>query len=158
MTEKVYRLVACLLPPLLIGFIGGLFTNHSVTTWYQELAKPPFTPPDGIFFPVWTSLYLLMGLSCFLLVENKQFFGLNKYLYISQLIVNGSWTFLFFYLESPTLGLLNICVLWVLIGLMIRSFVHSQPVAGYLQIPYFLWVSFALYLNYEIWRLNIAGV
>ena len=157
MTHKLFRLLFCLLPPLFVGYIGGLFTRSSVEIWYQELSKSPLTPPDEVFFPVWTTLYLLMGLSCYLLVEKKQFGPLNFSLYSLQLLLNLSWTYLFFYLQSPTLGLVDICLLWFVIGMMIRSFIHSNKAAGFLQIPYFLWVTFAAYLNFEIWRLNYAG-
>lgn len=141
---------------LAAGFIGSYFTQSSVSTWYVTLAKPSFNPPSWVFAPVWTILYILMAVSKYIIcllpanIEKKE----AIIVFFTQLILNVLWSFTFFYLRSPLLGFINIIVLWVMIIFMIIRFYKLSPIAAWLQVPYFLWVSFASILNYYLWQLN----
>jgi tryptophan-rich sensory protein len=154
--KKIIKLIFAILICQLAGIIGSFFTAPSVRTWYQTIQKPTFTPPNWLFAPVWTTLFLLMGISLYLILirrTNKQvklgllFFGI-------QLLLNIIWSVLFFGLRNPLLGLIEIVILWVFILLTIISFWKIDKRASYLLIPYILWVSFAMLLNFYIWRLN----
>jgi tryptophan-rich sensory protein len=157
-TKEVLTLVISILICQCAGFIGSLFTRPSIPTWYATLIKPVFTPPNEIFSPVWITLFLLMGISLFLiwrrgLTENMVrvaiiFFG-------SQLIFNILWSVLFFGFKSPLAGFIDIIVLWVAIALTIFYVFKVSKTAGVLLLPYFVWVSFAAVLNGFIWRLNL---
>lgn len=140
-----------------VGIISTPFTLAAIPTWYSTLNKPPFSPPNWIFGPVWTTLYFLMGISAFLIwqkgLKKKQVKEALLY-FVAQLFFNFIWSILFFGLKSPTLGLFDILVLWVLILVtMIKFYKISKP-AAYLLIPYILWVSFATILNLSIVLLN----
>jgi benzodiazapine receptor len=139
------------------GVIGSVFTTPAIPTWYATLIKPSFTPPNWIFSPVWISLYLLMGISVFLVwrkgIENPQV-NLALRFFIVQLILNSLWSVLFFGLRSPFLGLVEIIILWIFILLTILYFFRVSKTAGILLWPYILWVSFAAVLNFSLWRLN----
>ncbi len=142
---------------LLIGALSGFATQSSVDTWYPELAKPDFTPPNWLFAPVWTLLYILMGIAAGLVWAR----GLHHiwvktalYYFGFQLLINGSWSLVFFGLQNPPVAMGVIIVLAVLIVLTIRSFrVVSKP-AAWLMVPYLLWVLFASMLNLRIVQLN----
>ena len=153
----ILKLVASVILCQLAGFLGSLFTTPAIPTWYATLVKPTFNPPNWVFAPVWTGLYLLMGISAFLVWRK----GLDNHLansglriFILQLVLNTLWSFLFFGLKSPLLGLIEILLLWIAIILTILSFFRSSKVAGILLLPYILWVSFAAILNLSLWRLN----
>lgn len=156
--KGVLALVICILLCQCAGFIGSLFTRPSISTWYATLEKPIFTPPNWIFSPVWITLFLLMGISLFLiwrrgLAERKvrvalTFFG-------AQLVFNIVWSVLFFGLRSPLAGFIDIALLWIAIALTIFYFLKVSKMAGVLLIPYIVWVSFAAVLNGYIWRLNL---
>jgi len=140
------------------GVIGSIFTTPAIPGWYAALVKPSFTLPNWVFAPVWTSLYLLMGISVFLVWRK----GLDNHLvnsalrlFIVQLVLNTFWSILFFGLRSPLLGLVEIIILWVAILLTILSFFRVSKIAGILLLPYILWVSFAAILNFSLWRLNL---
>jgi len=135
---------------------GGLFTAQSVGTWYLTLQKPAFTPPGWLFGPVWTLLYLLMGLSLYL-IWNARDTGAKKpaiVLFTVQLILNISWSLAFFGMQSIIGGLMIIVSLWLAIGLTIYRFLRISRLAAGLLIPYLVWVSFATILNHALWRLN----
>jgi tryptophan-rich sensory protein len=139
------------------GVIGAIFTTSAVPTWYATLRKPPFTPPGWIFSPVWISLYLLMGVSAFLVWskgwgDSRVRVALS--LFAVQLVLNASWSIMFFGLRSPFAGLVNIVTLWVFILLTTLYFFKVSYTAGTLLVPYILWVSFAAVLNFSIWKLN----
>ncbi|MCK9581035.1 MAG: tryptophan-rich sensory protein [Methanoregula sp.] len=142
---------------LLAGYIGSIFTIPAIPTWYAGLAKPDFSPPAWVFAPVWTVLYILMGISLFLLlrqgIKNKKvLFALV--LFILQLILNTGWSYLFFGLQSTFLGFMGIIALWlVLLCTMIQEF-RVTVAGGALLIPYFLWVTFATYLCYTVMMMN----
>jgi len=142
---------------LFAGFIGSYFTTPAIPTWFATLQKPSFAPPNWVFAPVWTSLYILMGISLFLVwqkgLENKTVKA-AIYLFAGQLVLNALWSFVFFGLRSPLLGLIEIIILWIAILATILSFMKISRTAAYLLIPYILWVSFASIVNFSIWSLN----
>jgi tryptophan-rich sensory protein len=153
----IKKFIISLLVCLAAGFLGSIFTTPSIPTWYASLAKPSFNPPNWLFAPVWTILFILMGISAFLVWQKglkKK--GVKKALgfFLAQLIFNVLWSFLFFKFHSPFLALLDIIFLWFLILLTIFKFFKINNTAGLLLIPYLLWVSFASILNYAIYRLN----
>jgi tryptophan-rich sensory protein len=135
----------------LAGVIGSVFTSKSVSTWYTTISKPSFNPPNWLFAPVWISLFLLMGVSLFL-VWKKDNKGLI--IFFIQLFFNILWSIAFFGLKSPLFGFIIIIVLWILILLTIIRFFKISKLAGWLLIPYILWVSFASILNFSIWIIN----
>lgn len=140
--------------PLIIGFLGSFFTMNSVSGWYQTLIKPSFNPPSWIFGPVWTVLYILMGISLYLILTRQKKNKLPLAIFSAQLFFNGIWSFLFFGMHNPLLALIDILVMWVLIVITIVVFHKISKLASYLLIPYIMWVSFATVLNYFILVLN----
>jgi benzodiazapine receptor len=149
--------VICLVIPLAIGAFGSLLTMESVKTWYTTLNKPSFNPPNEIFGPVWSSLYILMGISSYLVWKERKSFTGYKWavgLYFSQLILNLMWSFLFFYQHQIGLALVEIIILLIAIISTAVVFYKVNKAAGLLFIPYILWVSFASYLTYSIFILN----
>lgn len=133
------------------GIVGSLFTFQSVSGWYPTLTKPFFNPPSFVFGPVWITLYLLMGVSLYLIWGKKK--TKLKWFWV-QLILNAFWSIAFFGLKSPILGLLVILLLEVSIILTIKSFSKANKTAAYLLYPYLFWVSFATILNLSIVALN----
>ncbi len=136
--------------------LGGFFTNRSVKTWYKTLTKPSWNPPDKVFAPVWTTLFFMIALAGWLVWERLPEGGDYQpiILFGIQLILNIGWSALFFSLRRPDLALLEIIILWLFIVLTTISFWSVYYVAGVLFLPYLLWVSFAVFLNFTIWRLN----
>ena len=139
--------------PFLASAIGGFFTASSVSTWYVELVKPSFNPPSWIFGPVWTLLYLLMGISLYLVWIKKS--DKNAFiLFGTQLVLNALWSILFFGLNAPLYAFIEIILLWGFIFATIFYFYKIDKVSAYLLLPYILWVSFAAILNLAIFILN----
>lgn len=139
-----------------IGILGSFFTISEITTWYATLNKPFFNPPNWIFGPVWTSLYALMGVSIFLMLEQKLKNEENKiiFLFSLQLFLNFLWSVIFFGFHLPLLALIEILLLWgSILYLIIKFYKYSKP-ASFLLVPYLLWVSFATLLNASIVILN----
>ena len=136
--------------------LGGYFTFISVETWYQTLNKPSFNPPDWVFGPVWTTLYILMGVSIWLIWKKEP--SKNRTIGIRifwlQLFFNVFWTYLFFGIQRIDLGLLEIIFLIFLICINIIYFYKINKIASYLLIPYLFWVLYASLLTYNIWILN----
>jgi translocator protein len=151
--KKIWKLVISLLLPFLASAIGGLFTASSVSTWYLEITKPSFNPPSWIFGPVWTALYLLMGISLYL-VWIKKYDRTAFTLFGVQLFLNALWSFLFFGLQEPFYAFLEIILLWAAILLTMIYFYRINKASAYLLVPYILWVSFAAVLNFAIFILN----
>lgn len=154
---NISKLLASVLLCQLAGVIGSIFTSSSLEDWYFLLEKPPFNPPSWIFFPVWTVLYTLMGISLYLVLEK----GLQNsevkkgvLMFSFQLGLNSLWSFLFFGLKSPYYAFVEIIFLWIVIFLTILQFRTISKTASYLLIPYIVWVSFAALLNYYLWILN----
>jgi benzodiazapine receptor len=155
--KDVFKLIISILICQGAGFTGSLFTRPSIPTWYATLEKPSFTPPNGLFSPVWIMLFALMGISLFLvwrtgLTERKSRIALG--FFGAQLIFNILWSVSFFGLRSPLVGLIDIAVLWIAIALTIFYFFKISKLAASLLLPYIVWVSFAVVLNFSIWMLN----
>lgn len=149
--NKFAKLVLLVLLCESAGVIGSFFTFQSVSTWYPTLTKPFFNPPAFIFGPVWTTLYVLMGVSLYLVWGKKK---TKLKWFWKQLFLNALWSIAFFGLKSPILGLLVILLLEVSIILTIKSFSRVNKTAAYLLYPYLFWVSFATLLNLSIVALN----
>jgi len=139
------------------GIVGSLFTSGSVDTWYQEISRPPFTPPDWLFAPVWISLYFLMGISAYLVwkkgAEKKEVKTALAIFFI-QLGLNSIWSILFFGLHWILIAFIEILFLWIAILFMMVKFYPLSKTAALIQIPYILWVSFAAVLNFSFAALN----
>lgn len=139
------------------GLIGSWFTMPAISGWYSELIKPSFNPPNWLFGPVWFTLYTMMGVAAFLVWEKgmkKKEVRLALTLFGIQLIFNSLWSFVFFGLQNLGLALVVIVILWLLILLLIKGFWTISRKAGWLLIPYILWVSYASLLNASIFLLN----
>lgn len=157
MKKRILYIAIGILVCLLIGFLSSIATQSSVNDWYTTLNKPSFTPPNELFAPVWTALYIMMGISAGM-VWSKGYHHIwvktALYHFVFQLLFNALWSIVFFGLKNPLLGLVVILVLLTLIMLTIKWFrIISRP-AAYLLVPYVLWVGFAAVLNYRIWALN----
>jgi len=155
--NKFLRLIISLLLPQLAGGIGALFTFKAISSWYQFLNKPSFSPPNWLFGPAWMSLYILMGISSFLIWQEKEKnekAGKILKIYFLHLFLNAAWSIFFFGLRNILLGFLEIIVLWLVIGYLLISFFKIKKIAAFLWLPYFLWVSFAMILNFAILKLN----
>lgn len=141
---------------LAAGGLGGLVTTPAIPTWYAQLEKPTWTPPDWLFGPAWTTLYLLMAVAAWLVWRRGGFAAQRRPLtvFLVQLALNAAWSFLFFGLRNPGLALAEIVVLWVMIVATLLAFRRVSTVAALLLVPYLLWVTFAAALNFEVWRLN----
>lgn len=142
---------------LSIGALGGFATAQSVKTWYQLLNKPSFNPPNWLFAPVWTSLYILIAIAAYLVWVKRdqvQHFPRTVAIYFIQLILNLAWSFIFFYLHEIGFALAEIIVLLIVVILNAVMFYKIDKWAGLLFIPYILWVSFASFLTYNLFILN----
>jgi len=137
-----------------VGLLGSLWTQAGVRTWYPTLVKPSFNPPAWLFGPVWTALYVLMGVAVALVWHKSMRINVAVALFIVQLVLNALWSLLFFKLRSPFWGLVDIFALWILLFLTLVQFFRIQATAGWLLLPYLLWVSFATVLNAAIFWLN----
>ena len=155
--NKNIKLIISLSIPILVGSIAGFFTSGAIKGWYALVNKPSFNPPNWIFAPMWSLLYILMGYACFLIwksiVENK-IKSKALTIYAIQLFLNFMWSFLFFYFQNPALALIDIVLMIITISITIKYFYPISKLAAYLLVPYLLWVMFATALNFEIWRLN----
>ena len=154
--NNIFKLVIAVGVSLGAGAVGSVFTMLSVqSSWYAELAKPVFNPPAWVFGPVWTTLYILMGISLWLIWKSDSL-EKNKAicLFLVQLALNAIWSPIFFGVQSLGNALATIVLLWAAIVLTILIFKKISRPAAWLLVPYILWVSFAGYLNYTIWMLN----
>jgi translocator protein len=152
--KSIIGLIIWAMITFLAGFIGSRFMPGE---WYTHLAKPSFTPPNWIFAPVWTLLYIFMAVAAWLVWKDH---GLAKAeiplsLFILQLGLNAMWSWLFFGLHKPGMAFLDIIALWICILAMILTFWSHSRLAGALMIPYLAWVSFASALNFAVWQMNI---
>lgn len=150
MPKSISKLIFSIGICLGAGILGSVFTFSSIPTWYATLNKPSFSPPNWIFAPVWTILYILMGISLYRVWTNKKV----PTVFWVQLILNALWSIIFFGMRNPTLALVDIVVLWIAIVLTIKAFSKIDKLAGQLLIPYLAWVSFASILNLSIVLLN----
>jgi translocator protein len=148
-------LVVWVLAPLVIG--GGIGSLSPPGAWFEQLARPDWQPPNWVFGPVWTALYVLMGVAAWLVWDRYGFRGPARtalILFGVHLLFNAAWSAIFFGLQSPGLAFAEILVLWALIVALVVLFWRLRPVAGALLLPYLAWVSFAAVLNYTIWQMN----
>ncbi len=150
MPIKIPQLIFSIGICLGVGILGSFFTISAIPTWYVTLNKPFFSPPNWLFAPVWTILYILMGISLYLVWTKKKV----STIFWIQLIFNVAWSIIFFGMKNPTLALIDIVALWIAIVLTIKSFSKINKLAGQLLIPYLAWVSFASILNLFIVLLN----
>ncbi len=158
MKNRSLTLVLSILVPLAFGFAGSQFTPEKGSAWYyQELMKPSWNPPDWLFAPVWTVLFIMMGTAFYLVVKDgfsRPGVKVAVAVFSLQLLLNLAWSALFFGMQAPFYAFLEIIVLWLAIVATMVLFGWQSRVAAYLLVPYLLWVSFASYLNFVIWQLN----
>lgn len=154
--SDIIKLVISILIPLALGAIAGRFTAQAVPEWFSLLNRPSFSPPNWIFGPVWTILYILLGISLYLIWKQIPSKKRNYALLIFslQMFLNFIWSFVFFYFNQIGLSLVVIIGLWLSIIFMLISFYKLKPSAAYLNIPYLLWVTFASVLNAAYFILN----
>jgi len=142
---------------LVIGYLSSIVTQSSVNDWYTTLNKPSFNPPNWLFAPVWTVLYVLMGISAGWVWAkgfHHKWVKTGLYHFGFQLLLNALWSIVFFGLKNPFLAFLVIITLVIMLILTIRWFKVVSKFAAILLIPYLAWVCFATLLNYNIWVLN----
>lgn len=155
--KEIPKLVASILIPLIIGFLGSIATMAEIPTWYAALSKPSWAPPNWLFGPVWTTLYVLMGISLYLVWRE----GLDRLdvrfailIFAVQLLLNLLWSIVFFSYHALFGSFILILILWIsILANIIAFYVISKP-AGILLVPYIVWVSIASYLNYSVYILN----
>lgn len=155
--KKSYKLIISLLAPLAAGAIGSVFTVSTIPGWYATLVRPGFTPPNWLFGPAWTLLYILMGSALFFVwkaTADKTAKTRAIGIFVFQLILNTLWSFIFFGLHKIGLALIEIAILWLAILATILAFSKISRTAAWLLAPYILWVSFAGYLNCSLFLLN----
>lgn len=155
--KNLPKLILSIIACECVGFLGTPFTIAAIPTWYTTLHKPFFAPPSWIFGPVWTLLYLLMGISLYLIWiqgATKKKVRAALWVFGIQLALNFIWTPIFFGMRSPILGLLVIIAMWIAIIMTMKKFYPLSRWASYLLTPYLLWVSFATLLNTAIAFLN----
>jgi translocator protein len=154
--KKLLILLICVIFTLGIGALGGIATASGVNDWYTTIQKPSFNPPNYIFGPVWSVLYLLMGVSFYMIIQSpkSKIRTLAEIIFFVQIFLNFAWSFLFFKFQLLGLSFLEIILIWSSVLMMIIVFRKINKIAAYLQIPYFLWLSFASVLNAAIWVLN----
>jgi len=156
---RILKLIVSIAVCELAGAVGSVFTISAIPTWYATLSKPSFNPPNWVFGPAWTILYLLMGVSLYLIWE-KGFTKESKVavsIFGVQLALNALWSVVFFGLRSPAYALIVIIALWLAIAVTIIKFYKISRNAAFVLIPYLAWVSFAAILNYFVWQMNTWG-
>lgn len=155
--KNLFKLILSIVVCELAGVAGSVFTFSAIPTWYTALAKPQLSPPNWVFGPAWTLLYLLMGIAFWLVWTSLADLKAKKRAMAAfgvQLFLNALWSPIFFGLRSPAWALVVIVLLWVVIAATIYLFSRVSRMAMLLLLPYLAWVSFAMYLNFAIWRLN----
>jgi tryptophan-rich sensory protein len=154
-TSTLLLILAAIVPVAAAAIAGNLATIPNVPTWYAHLTKPSFNPPNWVFAPVWTTLYLMMAYAFYrVLKANADWISFAVAIFLIQITLNAAWSWVFFSFHSPRGGLVVITLLWLAIVLTILVFWQIDPTASMLLWPYLLWVSFAAALNWEIDRLN----
>jgi benzodiazapine receptor len=152
------KLAAAILVCLSAGFIGSFFTLSSIPTWYATIQKPAFNPPNWVFGPVWTTLYILMGISAYMVWMkgwDKKEVRNALAIFAVQLVLNTLWSVIFFGANKLFYSFVVIVFLWMAIAANIFLFNRISRNAALLMVPYLAWVSFAAFLNYSIWQLNM---
>lgn len=159
--KELKKFACCVLIPLLVGYLSTLLSKFisgtDVSTYYHELIKPGFAPPSEVFPIVWTVLYILMGISCYLILSHKKDELKVKdamFYYWLQLGLNFIWSILFFGFQLELTALINLLLLIVVVAIMIYKFYKIRPIAAYLNTPYLIWLVYAFILNYFVWFMN----
>lgn len=156
--HKILRIILVVSTCVTVGYLSGEVTRESIDTWYPTLVKPIFNPPNWLFAPVWTVLYIMMGVAGGLIwnhIETDQKNVKRAFLFfVIQLALNALWSYLFFGLHNPLLALIEIILLWLMIFETYSQFKPINKTAALLFIPYLAWVGFAAVLNFSIWWLN----
>ena len=147
-------LMGLIILTLLVGASGTLFTEPNIPTWYAGLIKPDFNPPNWLFAPVWTTLYILMAIAAWRVWRLTGWKSPEMTVWFVQLALNAIWTPLFFGAHLLLLALVEIALLWLAIAATLVLFWRRDRIAGLLFVPYLAWVSFASTLNWAIWQLN----
>jgi benzodiazapine receptor len=155
MLQNAIELIVCIAIAFIAAAIGSRYMPGE---WYASLVKPAWTPPDYLFAPVWTILYLLMGIAAWLVWRERLFadVAIPLGLFLIQLALNALWSYLFFGRHQIGLAALEIAILWIVILFTIISFWWVRRAAAALLVPYLCWVGFAAALNFQLWRLNIT--
>jgi tryptophan-rich sensory protein len=156
--QKIVRIATVVTTCMIVGYLSGMVTRDSIVTWYPTLVKPIFNPPNWVFAPVWSLLYVMMGVSGGLIwtkLENDEVAVKAAFkLFVGQLALNAFWSYLFFGLHNTLLALIEILLLSLLIYETYTKFKVIDKLASILLLPYLAWVSFATILNASIWWLN----
>lgn len=154
---QAFKLIIAIVVSEMAGIIGSVFTTPSIAGWYAGIVKPAYNPPAWVFGPVWTILFVLMGVAAFLVWKK----GLDRRdvkialgIFVGQLVLNTLWSIIFFGLHNPGAAFVEIIFLWLAIFAVIIAFAKITRLAAWFLVPYILWTSFAAYLNYSIWQLN----
>lgn len=150
-------LLFAILIPEVVGAVAAIATQSSVTTWYPTLAKPWFTPPDAVFAPVWITLYAIMGIASWRIWRSgprRATVQMALAAYGIQLLLNGTWSIVFFGLQSITGGLITILLLLATLALTTRWFARVDQLAAWLFAPYIAWTTYATALNVALWWMN----
>ena len=155
--QKILKIILVVVVCVTIGYLSGMVTRDSIITWYPTLVKPIFNPPNWIFAPVWTLLYIVMAVAAGMVwTSNSDEQTVKKALgfFAIQFGLNALWSYLFFGLHNPFLALIEIFLLLLMIFETYVQFKKIDKLAGLLLVPYLAWVSFAMVLNFSIWWLN----
>lgn len=156
--QKIVRIILVVCTCVAVGYLSGEVTKDSVGSWYPTLEKPFFNPPNWLFAPVWTILYIMMGVAGGMVwnhIETQPKEVKKAFLFfVIQLALNALWSYLFFGLRNPLLALIEIIVLWLMVYETYVVFKPINKTAAWLLLPYLAWVAFATLLNASIWWLN----
>jgi tryptophan-rich sensory protein len=164
--QNLLKLAVAITVSELAGVIGSLFTIPSIPSWYAGLTKPAFTPPSWVFGPVWTILFALMGVAAFLVWSvyekaggraQKRKIKIALVLFFGQLVLNILWSVIFFGMRNPGAAFVEIIFLWLAILATVIAFAKISKPAAILLLPYILWVSFAAFLDYSIWKISASA-
>jgi benzodiazapine receptor len=156
--NRITKILTVVVTCLVVGYFSGMVTRSAIITWYPTLVKPSFNPPNWVFAPVWSTLYIMIGIAAGLVwdrIESNTTLVKKALVFFAiQLALNALWSYLFFGLHNPMLAGIEIVLLWLMILETYTQFYKINKIAGYLFLPYLAWVSFAMVLNASIWWLN----
>lgn len=141
------------------GGLGAVATTPEIEGWYKTITKPSWNPPDSVFGPVWTTLFVMMAVAAWLVWKPAGFKArvMPLTLFLVQLVLNVAWSWIFFGMHQPGWAFAEIVILWGAILLTTMAFFRCSRTAGWMMVPYLAWVSFASVLNFTIWRMNTGG-
>lgn len=155
--SNMAKLILCIVATVGLGSAGGIFTAAEIQHWYLQLNKPSWNPPNWLFAPVWSTLYLLMGIAVYQVWRTPTVTDTKQWaliIFIVQFALNSLWSFIFFKQHQMGWAFVEIVVMWIAIFCTIIAFSNINKTAAWLLVPYISWVSFAAILNYTIWQLN----